>query len=311
MKTLNCDIKIGKYFFDYVIDCFVEKSINNLTSSAVLSLPKKLQFNSGNLKKEILKGDEVVIKVGYDGKVNTLFEGFITTIQTNIPLEIKAEDLMWKLKQVRVNISSKKGELLSEFVSRALPGFQIDCFELEMPNYIVNDKTGAQFLDMLKSDFRFLIFIRNNSIIIGKQYDAQNYKKHKIKLNYDNATENLEYKSKDEIKLKLILISNLDNGKKIEFEYGEDGGDTRTLNFYNYTLEMLKSIAKVEYERLIFDGFRGTLTLYGEPFVEHGDVLEIEETEDSDKNGNYWIDSVNYSFGIRGYRQEAALGART
>ena len=311
MKVLSSNIIIGKYSFDYVHNCYVEKSIKNLTSTGTIKLPKKLNFNSGNLKSEILKGDEVKIQLGYNGVLNTVFQGFVTLIKTFVPLEIELEDLMWKIKQIQVNQICKKGDKLKDFVSKALPNIEVDCYDFEMPKYIVSAKTGTQFLDMLKSDLSLYIFIRNNTLIIGKQYNAETYKTHKIQLNFNNVSENLEYKTKDEIKLKLTLISNLENGEKLEYEYGDDGGDSKTLNFYDFSLENLKSIAKSEYDKLIFDGFRGTITLFGEPFVESGDELEIIDFEDSDKNGKYWIDSVKYSFGINGYRQEVELGART
>jgi len=310
MNILTSHITIGKYTFDYVHELSIETGIENMTASGMVMLPKNLKFIKGQMKSEILRGDAVSIKLGYNGNLNTVFSGFVSSLNTGVPVEIKVQDLMWKLKQIQVN-DVAKDETLKSFLQRNLP-FEIDCFDIALPKYVCHRKTGAQLLDMIREDFGFYVFVRNGKIVIGKQYDPQNYKRHRIKLDYNNVEEDLEYMIRDEINIKVTAISNLESGKKIEFEYGSSDGEEKTLNFYNLQKKELEEIAQKEYEKLRYDGYRGSVTIFGEPFVQAGDVIEIINDDDSDKNGSYWVDGVNYTFGVaNGFRQECQLGART
>ncbi len=309
MKVLSSNIKIGKYTFNYVHEVFIETNFESLTNTGLIKLPKNLKFQKGQMKTEIKKGDEVIIQIGYDGQLNTVFEGFVSRLKTTVPVEIELEDLMWKLKQIEVN-DVAKNETLKSFLERNIP-YKIDCFDIELPRFVASKITAAKLLDLVKEQTGLYTFIRDNTVVVGKQYDAQNYKSHKILLDYNVEIENLEYMIKDDLKLKVTAISNMENGEKIEVELGDPEGEERTLNFYNLKKEDLTKIAEKELDKLKYDGYRGSITIFGEPLVKHGDVVELLDKEESDRRGNYFVDAVNYSHGVNGYRQELTLGKRT
>jgi hypothetical protein len=204
-----------------------------------------------------------------------------------------------------------KNETIQSFLSRVAPDIEFDCYAIELPRFLASKISVAQLLDQIKSDYGLRAFVRNGKVVVGKQYDPENYTVHIAELENNVLSDDLEYMVKDELKIKVRAISNLSSGKKIEVELGDKDGEERTLNFYNIASESeLQKIAQKEMERLIYDGYRGSLTFFGEPFVQHGDVIEIRDPKESDKTGRYWVDGVNYSFGVGGYRQTVKLGAR-
>jgi len=310
MYVLNSNITIGEYEFDYVTEIQIESTWESQTVKGSITLPAALRFDKGKLKTSIKKGDTVSVQIGYDGNLNTIFEGFVARVKPSVPVVIEVEDAMWKLKQIEIN-DTAKNETVKSFLERNLPDFEIDCFDIELPRFVANKITAAKLLDQLKSDYGLYSFFRRGKLVVGKQYDPTDYAVQIVKFKYNIAEDNLEYSAKEDVKIKVTAISNMASGEKIEVELGEPDGEGLTLNFYNLPQAELKNVAEKEMERLVYDGYRGGLTIFGDPFVRTGDVLELQDAEETDKTGRYWIDGVTYMFGTGGFRQQIKLGART
>lgn len=310
MKVTICEITIGSLVINFVNDVSVETSWEMLTDTATIIIPSKLKIDKDKIENSLKKGDAVEIKLGYGNNLQTVFKGYLTRIKPSTPVELSCEDEMWKFKQINVNESFRGGNL-ADFLQPIFSPTPIDAFDLIMAPFHASNVNGAQILDKIKSDYSLYSFFRNGKLVIGKQYDPNNYLRHIFQLDYNIESDSLEFMTKDDVKIAVKAISNNEDGTKTEIELGEEGGDTRTLNFYNLPKSELQKIAKQEMDRLIYDGWRGSFTAFGEPFVQHGDIVELRHAEDSDKTGAYWVDRVNYSFGLDGYRQDITLGART
>lgn len=310
MKLPICHIVIGSVTFNFVNNVTIESSWEMLTDTATIVLPSKLKIDKDKIQDAFKKGDSVEISLGYDNSLQTVFKGYLTRIKPSTPIELHCEDLMWKFKQINVNESFQGGDLAT-FLTPIFQPTPIDAFELIMAPFYASNVNAAQVLDKIKSDYSLYSFIRGERLVIGKQYDPSNYSRHIFQLDYNMESDNLEFMTKEDVKISVKAISNNADGTKTEIELGEEGGDTRTLNFYNLPESELRKVAQKEMDRLIYDGWRGSFTAFGEPFVKHGDVVELRHTEESDKTGTYWVDRVNYSFGLDGYRQDITLGART
>lgn len=310
MYILNSHINIGAYEFDFVSETQIESSWKEQTVKGSITLPAALRFDKGKLKTSIKKGDAVTIKIGYGDDLNTVFEGFVSRVKPSVPVIIEVEDAMWKLKQIEIN-DTAKNETVKSFLERNLPDYEIDCFDIELPRFVASKITAAKLLDQLKSDYGLYSFFRNGKLVVGKQYDPENYEVQIAKFGYNILDNSLEYTAKEDVKIKVTAVSNMASGEKIEIQLGDADGEDRTLNFYNLPKADLQKVAQKEMERLMYDGYRGDLTMFGDPFVRTGDVLELQDDEDTDKTGRYWIDGVTYSFGTSGFRQSIKLGART
>lgn len=296
--------------FDFLNDCQIESNWENLTDSCTIKLPSKLGIDKDNLKDKIRKGDKVSVSFGYDDQLTEIFTGYVSFVKPSTPVEIQCEDEMWKLKQLKVDKYYEGGDL-SEFLSDVFTGYDIDAYGINLAPIHFVDVNGAKVLDQIKSDYRLYSFFRNGVLTVGKQYDPALATKHTFKLDYNMVSDDLVFKEKDDLIISVKGISNLANGEKIEVEIGETGGDTTTLNFFNLGKEDLKKAAEKEFERLVYDGFRGSFTAFGEPIVKHGDIVNLIHNEESDKSGEYWVDGIVYSIGLGGIRQDITLGART
>lgn len=311
MEVLNCYIVIGKYSFDYVHKLEINTSWTQLTDGGTITFPANLRFEANQLKQYFKKGNSVEIFIGYEstGELTQIFTGFISRIHATIPIVLEVEDLMWELKQIQVN-DTAKNETIGSFLSRVLP-CEVDSFEIDLPRFIASKVTGAQLLEQIKSDFGFSAFVRNGKVVIGKQYDPDNTIHHVFELDNNVINETLEFVEKDDVKLKVTAISNNSDGTKTEITLGNVDGEERSLNFYNLSKTDLKALAEKEIQRLVYDGYRGSITAFGAPIVKHGDIVELRNSIESDKTGNYYVDGVVYRYGVDGIRQEITLGPRT
>ena len=314
MEALTCNIVIGNYSFDFVHRVTVQSSWKELTDKASVYLPAALKIDKDKLQDAIPKGATVKIELGYESTgLKEVFNGFVSRVHPSIPIEIECEDLMWKLKQIQVN-ENAKNEKLQDYLSRVL-NIEVDCYDITIPKLIANKITGAQLLDQLKSDYGFYSFIRGTKLVVGKQYDAETQNKHTVIIdqafNSNVKKQDLEYAKADDIKFRVTAISNMANGKKEQVEIGDPEGENRTLNFYNIPKSDLQAIAEKEMSRLQYNGYRGDITLFGTPLAEHGDILVLKNTQESDKTGEYFIDEVYMDFGVsRGFEQKIKPGTK-
>ncbi len=302
MKVPEVNISIGNYIFDFVHSGEVQSSWKTLTDTAVLKFPANLKINKNELSSQIKKGDRVIIKTGYEGRLNTIFTGYVTGVKPTVPVAIMCEDEMWKLKQFTITDSSKKQQLVT-LLSKHFGAYEIDALDVKLGDYLIENVSGAKLLDGLRKDFGLYAFFRNGVLVVGKPYEGSNAKEVRFRFGDNIAKNDLEYKHQDDVKIKVKAISNNSDGTKTEVELGDTEGESRTLNFYNVAEAELKNVAEREMLRYNFDGWRGRFTAFGEPFVQHGDVAILEDIEDSDKTGGYYVDAVNYTFGVDGNRQ--------
>lgn len=73
------------------------------------------------------------------------------------------------------------------------------------------------------------------------------------------------------------------------------------------TIEKLKSFAQLNLNRVIYEGYKGSITVFGIPSVRHGDLITIIDKKFPERNGAYLCKQVEKRFGINGFRQEITL----
>ncbi|MDD3458549.1 MAG: hypothetical protein PHO74_03650, partial [Weeksellaceae bacterium] len=87
-------------------DIKIESNWRQLTDTAEITLPRNVLFFEENDLREVFKrGDSVEIKLGYDDVLITEFTGYISQVFANIPILIRCQNEMFKVKQIPVNYS--------------------------------------------------------------------------------------------------------------------------------------------------------------------------------------------------------------
>jgi hypothetical protein len=77
-------------------ECDIISSVDNLTDTATIVLPEAVMNSVLNFEDKIKRGTEVLIKLGYDGKLETEFIGYIKEItNSDSSLKILCEDALF------------------------------------------------------------------------------------------------------------------------------------------------------------------------------------------------------------------------
>jgi len=313
MRELTAKITIGEILkpIRFVHKVRIEKSWKKLTDNATVILPKNLQLKSKNLHDLIKKGDAIKIELGYDGNLNTEFDGYVTRIKANTPVEIQCEDQMWLLKKTNL-VMSWDSVNLQEMIRNITPG-AVDIgnvLDLELGSFRINNVTPAKVLEVLREKYGLVSFFRNGSLNVGFPYPAiPEIKVYNFQSNI--AKSNLEYKLDDDLALRVRAISIMPDNTKIEIELGDPEGEVRTLHYYNISDKAeLKKIAESQIGLLKAKGYRGNFEGFGVPVVEHSNGVRIEDNEYPERAGTYFVDSVIAMFGVRGYRRRMICGRK-
>lgn len=285
----------------------IESSWKDLTDRATITLPRNIKdFDKLNVKQVFKRGDKVTISLGYNAQLNKEFTGYITEVSADIPITIKLEDEMYKLKSMPVNYASNNC-YLPNLIAEIVPGYKTDVAEYNIGSVRFSQTTIAQVLKKLQEEFNLYAYFSNNKLIVGKIY-ADNTATHDIEL--DKVPENnLKYKSKEDKSLKLKATSILKGGDKIEVEIGEDGENQRQYTYYGITNKSdLKALAQKDYDKIMADGFEGDIQIFGTPFITHGDKANLTSIIYPDRNGLYYTDKTKTIWENARFRRTVTVG---
>lgn len=319
MFVLTSEISIGSVTFKSVHDVQIKRSIYSLAATAVVKVPVTAVLKHEGeppahieTANAIKAGDAVTIKLGYDGQLQTEFVGYVKRLNYKLPLEIECEDEYYKLRFVNC-VFSKKETSLKACLNEVLSGVQMgEVADLTLKNFVINNKPGSWLLGYLKKEYGLLAYFDiNGKLYVGKANSVKGETvKYVLRENVINDDE-LKYQLAQDVKLKVKAICYYKDGSKIEGELGEDGGEQKTLYYYDVKdAGELKALANEELRRYSFDGYRGKIKTFLQPYAIPGMVADITDNTYPDRSGSYFIEAVTTTFGTGGGRRTVEIGIK-
>ncbi len=322
--AMNCRIVFAKndrrseIVLTQITEIITDSSGTLLTSTAEIVIPRKVKFFDKNKVRDVFrKGDFVTIAFGYNGKNVEEFRGYITEVAADIPIRIKLQDEMWKLKQLPVNFSSPNISL-TDLLTQIAPGYKIDSLEgVQIGSVRFPKTTVAAVLDKLQQEpwklNTYFKSINGQQVLVCGKYYADDSETEKVNFHLERncVSSALNYIRKDDVFILIKGVSTSSNGTKIEVEFGDKTGQPRQLTHYNKTKQELEVLVKLDYEKYKQDRFDGSFTAFGIPSVKHGQKANLASTLYEDRNGVYFIQGVTKTFNRDGIRQVIKLDEKT
>ncbi|GAB5524886.1 MAG: hypothetical protein Roseis2KO_27580 [Roseivirga sp.] len=322
MFALTSRIKIGDIVLNQVHDIKIEKSWRKLDDKALIKFPRANKL----LAKRFKVGDPVTIELAYDGEFKQVeFEGYVKKIMPNIPLMIECEDPIWLLRQGSVNLEWKNTtvrSIVSKIIGIAneanadrastpitLIGKEGE-EDVQLSTFRITNASAAEAINKVKQEFGLAAYFKGHQLYVGLAYGNPG-----ARVGYHVAKNviknNLTFRKKEDIKIKVKAISILEDNERLVKELGDDNGDQRTLYFQNITDEKrLTEMARAKLDELKYDGFEGDISTFLIPYAEPGMTGVITDPDQPEqKDGAYVIDSVTTTFGVKGARRKVELGA--
>ncbi|TRX39066.1 late control protein [Flavobacterium restrictum] len=317
MFVLEGKVEIGNFIFNSVNEIEITKSVEELGDTAIIKFPNRFkvkQNGTQNLTEEAIKiGDKVIITLGYEGKYSGIeFTGYVKKISPKIPLEIHCEDAIWVLRRKNVVgswVETTLKEILKEVVKDTSIELADNIQDMKLDKWIIKNANGAQVLESIKKDLLMSIFINDEGkLYCGLQQLTNIGQTVVYDLNYNLVANNLEFKSKEDrrIKIKFTYISS--SNKRTSIEIGDTDGNQVEYNTSVVSDEkQLIEMAKAELEKLKYDGFSGDVVSFLIPFATRGMKAKIIDKEHPNREGSYFIKKVVTTFGMSGARRRVEL----
>jgi len=228
-----------KFFFDFVNEFSATDTWVDFTNQATIKFPKNiyvkdetdkllslLDKNAGGFDSPsplFLKGDKITINFGYwyydklgnefkELPKTPIFNGYITEISSKMPIEFKAEDNMYILKQLpapnKTYPASKPWEdILLDLLTGT--GFTVNALtSTKIGEFSTQNETVAQVIERVRKDYHLEAYFKGNEIRCGaKVYIDKDIVESTFIFQQNIISDDLQYKRKDDLILSAVCYS--------------------------------------------------------------------------------------------------------
>jgi hypothetical protein len=306
--------------FDFVNEITTEESWENLTDTARIVVPRKLTFKGRPLAigadALFKRGMTIKIEAGYDKKLKTIFDGFISRVNLSLPIELHCEDKMWLLKKntlANKSYSSVSLDTLLKYIIPSSVEYTTNGFSFSNLGKvrISNNATSSMVLDMLRKNYQVYSYFRDGKLYIGLAYQVSLQKQRTFGFEKNIIDDKgLEWMDSEDVKIKVKGVSIQSNNDKREYTYPAKDAEGQQITLTRPGLNQadLEKYVKRLYDSFQYQGYRGNFVTFGEPFTNHGDKVQFSGEKLEERNeGVYLVRSVKRTFGVNGYRQSIEL----
>ena len=304
-------------YFPAIQNVDINETFDDLTNTATVTLPRNLKFEDRNIYEGadalIKRGDKIKLSAGYYPNLKTIFEGYISKVDNNVPIVLKCEDEMWKVKQQIVKNISETNIKVINLLRKVFADFTDRKFSIKVKvsatisSIRINEASIGQVLKKLRDEFGIYSFFKNNILYVGLAYYPDLAKEETFLFEKVIIDSELQYLKKEDVKIKVKGTLIKEDNTREEISVGDADGDLRSVFQYGGTIEDLKRTINTFLEQANYTGYYGSFTTFLEPKVSHGDYAVLNSYKYPERKGTYLIKSVATSFGVNGGRQEIEL----
>ena len=167
-------------------------------------------------------------------------------------------------------------------------------------------------LSKLKTNYGLSVFFD----LQGRIYACRPYKvvgdtvKYRLRYNVIND-DSLQYQNRDDVKIEIKAVCFKKDGTKVEATKGDKDGTTKTLYFYDVeNMTELATLAERELQRYSYDGYTGQIETFLAPYAAPAMAADIADKVYPQRDGRYYIESVETTFGTGGGRRKVEIGIK-
>ena len=308
------------YTFSGVNNIHISSSIYSFTDLCTIKVPttyRLVQTGIGGTEGSVIEsapfavGDSVNVQLGYNGKYNTEFIGFIIRLNFTTPLEIECEGYSY---QLRTNLTpiSFTNTTLKNILKYVIQGTDITLSpnipDMPVTKYIIFSETGAQVLEKMKHDLLLTIYFTANELYAGLTYADDKKQTVTLRLGW-NTIKNDQLKKvlNTDYNVQINYIGIKNDGTKITATAGNSANIKRHKTYSVTDSETLQAMANTQLLKETFNGYKGKITFFGEPFCQKMWVVNLQDPKYSEREGKYLIDSLEVSYGVNGFRRIAGI----
>ncbi len=328
MLNLICKIEIycknGIISFDYANSIEVKTSMKNLTDTATVKVPRKMNWKGKPLADFISTGDRITVQIGYrEHELQTVFNGYLKSIENSMLLVLSCENEMYRLKTINVPAQQIEQFDLKAFFEKYAPGITCETTgEVSFGSMnIEKEMTMVQALDAVMQEYSYVKGYFRDKVFYAVLNTLPHAGTKPIVFDptRNMISQSLKYERAEDVKICVKAVSILKNNDKLEAYAPEEAMDGKTVKEgYEQrqlfcpqckTQKEVQEFAEKMSKEWVTDKMSGNFKAFGVPYVRKGDIVEIRDQDRPElKDKCFVVEAVDYSFGEGGYRQTVTLG---
>jgi hypothetical protein len=283
--------------------------ITNYSSGSTEQAITSLSDDKRTVFKE---GDKVEVLLGYDGNNTRRFKGFIKRINYAKPLVLECEGYNYQLKDKIFNKSYKSitvRQILTDLIvstdiqlSDAIP-------HIPLKNVVFKNCPGLKVLEWFQKECLLSVYFDFNSLYVGASKYGIKKPRQKLRLGWNTVDDNELKKDTVESNVIIHVVEKSSTGtvKRTKSDQKKYSTTKDVKARSGMPDAVLKEIANNLQKTENFSGYKGEINCFLEPHFDNGYVAEIIDKRFPDRNGSYFVESVDGSFDSGGGRQKITL----
>lgn len=314
MYDMNWSITIGKYKLLMLDSVEIIRAVEQLSDTATIVLPGAVYNKALKVEDQIIRGNAVTVKLGYDGLYKDEFTGYVDAIHTDDgSLRILCEDGLFKYRvglpnKVLKNVTLKK---VLDYLHQTVKGFTYLCdYSFSYEQFTIQGATAYDVLKKIQEETKANIYLKGTVLHIHPQY-SEIFGSASFDFSKNIESSDLKYRFENERNVQIIVESKGRDGKVLKAESGTIGGDKVTLKIGGVASKA--SLQKIAEEALLqrrYTGYEGSFDAWLMPFVDSGYKVSIRDNDYEFKNGTYYVTKVVTTFSQNGGKRTISLGKR-
>lgn len=305
-----------RYQLGLLAECEVISSVDNLADTATIVLPESVMNTVLNLDNRVRRGSEVIIKMGYDGNLETEFTGFVQDIVVNdSALKIICEDALFLFRKGIADVELKPTSLrqIGEYVIDGVDSsYSLNCtYDINYEKFTIHQATGYDVLKKIQEETTANIFFdtEKKELHIHPPYlEKGGEVLYSMQYNIENSS--LEYKNKLDAKVEVTIETTDINGNVQKVTTGTTGGDKVTLKVGSMDTASLQKVANAAHLKRIAPGYEGSFDTWLIPMVKPTYSARIKDEDYPDKTGWYYVKSVTTNLSESGGKRTIVPGIK-
>lgn len=309
-------ITIAGMRFAGIHEVNVKRSVFEIAATASVKVPVSAvlrQYGVPPTQIEVARaikvGDPVEIQLGYNGVYTREFRGYVKILNLQTPLEIVCEDEFYKTRERSVTLQGRTtlAAILAKCGLKAAYAAS-----LTIDNFVVDNKPVSWVLGKLKTDYGLSIFFDPD----GSLYASEPYKiisdevRYRLRWNVIKDDDLLFHRA-DDVRIKIKAVCIYKNGTKVEAKIGPEDGTEKKLYFYDVgDVKELAALADAELKRYSYDGYSGKIETFLWPFACPTMTAVLEDPAYHERDGRYYVETVETQYGRSGARRIVGIGLK-
>jgi len=265
----------------------------------------EILFSVDDKNSNIKEGDEILIQLGYDDKLEDVFKGLVDNVERGtsqirvLGLNQTSRLLKTKVNQVYENQSA--GDIVSDLTEKGGLKVEEASNGLRFPLYVVDDsKNIYKHIKDLAEKCGFDIYMTTENKLVFKKYQREEphvleYGKNIIEIEahkWEPPFTNIQVQGESPASFKGADTSHWLTKRKIEGSTGS-GNALQIEDLTVRDKDTAEKVAKAKLEALM-RSVSGTVKIVGKAEVKVGDTIELRKMKWSELNKEYQVRSVEH-----------------